>query len=453
MTSPKPDARSLHAQETSALLALGLPLVGSHLAQMSIHVSDILMLGWYDITSLAAASVAGPIFFVLFILGSGFAWAVMPMVASAAGTADDAQVRRVTRMGLWLSALAAAIFSPLLFLGEPALLLLGQEADVSERAGVYMAYMGVGLLPALLTMVLKSYLSALELTRAILAITILSSAVNILLNYMLIFGNFGFPELGIEGAGLASVIGNLVGIAALVVFVTVRTPQYTLFQNFHRPDWDAFGQVFRLGWPIGLTSLAEVSAFAAAGIMMGWVGKIPLAAHGIALQIASITFMMHLGLSQAVTVRAGRAWGRRDMAVLRAASIASLVLSAGAVALTVCMFLLIPEALISLFVDPDDPARVAIVAAGVVLLAVAALFQAVDAAQVMALGMLRGVQDTRIPMIMAAVSYWGIGMPAGYVLAFPIGLGGPGVWLGLSIGLGCAAVLMQHRYWARFAAA
>ena len=289
-------------------------------------------------------------------------------------------------MGLWLSALAAAIFSPLLFLGEPALLLLGQEADVSERAGVYMAYMGVGLLPALLTMVLKSYLSALELTRAILAITILSSAVNILLNYMLIFGNFGFPELGIEGAGLASVIGNLVGIAALVVFVTVRTPQYTLFQNFHRPDWDAFGQVFRLGWPIGLTSLAEVSAFAAAGIMMGWVGKIPLAAHGIALQIASITFMMHLGLSQAVTVRAGRAWGRRDMAVLRAASIASLVLSAGAVALTVCMFLLIPEALISLFVDPDDPARVAIVAAGVVLLAVAALFQAVDAAQVMALG-------------------------------------------------------------------
>ena len=431
------------------LLTLGIPLVGSQLAQIAIHTTDTLMLGWYDVTALAAVSLAGPVFFAVFILGAGFAWAVLPMVASAAGTDDDKQVRRTTRMGLWLSIAYGIVFTLPLMLFEPFFLAIGQDPEVSRIAGEYMQVYGLGLLPALLIMVLRSYLSALEHTRVVLWMTVAMAVVNAISNYIFIFGNFGAPELGVFGAAISSLVSNTLGLAILVVYTQLRTAQYTVFQNFQRPDWDGLKSVFQLGWPIGLTHLSEVGLFAVASIFMGWVGTIPLAAHGIALQVASITFMVHLGLSQAITVRAGQAWGRHDTELLTAASKAALLLSGLAVAGTIALFLLLPETLVGLFVDINDPDRAAILAAGATLLAVAALFQLVDAAQVMALGMLRGVQDTRIPMIYAAISYWVVGIPVSYLLGFVLGWGGVGVWLGLVVGLAVAAVLLQHRFWIR----
>jgi MATE family multidrug resistance protein len=208
--------------------------------------------------------------------------------------------------------------------------------------------------------------------------------------------------------------------------------------------------VFLVGLPIGFTLLSEVGLFAASSVMMGWLGEIPLAAHGIALQIASVTFMIPLGLSQAVTVRIGQADGRRDRDALRNAALAGMLLAGVAVCATITAFLVIPEFLIGLFVGPDDPARPAILATGVTLLAVAALFQLVDFGQVMGLGMLRGVQDTRMPMVIAVVSYWLIGLPVSYVLGFPMGLGGVGIWLGLSVGLAAACLSVQARFWWRY---
>lgn len=443
---PAPGPRGLGGQ-TRALLSLGVPLVGSHLAQMAITTTDTLMLGWYDVTALAGVSLAGPVFYCIFIVGSGFAWAVMPMVASAVATDDHRQVRRTTRMGVWLSLLFGILFTaPLLFF-ERLFLSIGQDAEVSRLAGVYMGLAGFGLTPALVVMVLKSYLSALELTRAILIVTIGTALLNALLNYILIFGNWGAPELGVIGAAIASIVGHLIAMLALIAYAVVKTPQYDLFRNFWRPDWEAIGRVFQLGWPIGLTNLAEVGLFAASSIIMGWVGTIALAAHGIALQIASLTFMMHLGLSQAVTVRIGRAWGRSDPDTVRTTGYAAFGIATAAVVLTVVLFLAVPEFLIGLFVDPADPERPMILAVGVSLLAVAALFQTVDALQVLALGMLRGIQDTKVPMIYAAVSYWLIGVPVSYYLGLKTPLGGVGVWLGLTVGLAFAAVLLQSRFW------
>ena len=442
---PEPSLR----RQARDLLSLGLPLVGSQLAQIAIHTTDTLMLGWYDVTALAAVSLAGPVFFAVFILGAGFAWAVLPMVASSAGTDDDRQVRRTTRMGLWLSIGYGLVFTLPLMLFEPFFLAIGQQQEVSRIAGDYMQVYGLGLLPALLIMVLRSYLSALERTRVVLWMTIAMATANALSNYVLIFGNFGAPELGVFGAAISSLFSNVLGLTILVVYSQLRTPEYTLFQNFQRPDWEALVSVFRLGWPIGLTHLSEVGLFAMASIFMGWVGTIALAAHGIALQIASITFMVHLGLSQAITVRAGQAWGRRDVTLLKTASKAALVLSGLAVIATIALFLLVPETLIGLFVDVDDPDRDAILVTGAALLAVAALFQFVDAAQVMALGMLRGVQDTRVPMVLAGVSYWLIGIPVSYGLGFAIGMGGVGIWLGLTIGLAVAGALLQYRFWGK----
>ncbi|SLN39269.1 Multidrug resistance protein MdtK [Roseovarius gaetbuli] len=439
--------RLTYRQHARAVLLLGLPLIGSHVAQFAINLSDAVMLGWYSVEALAAEVLGGTLFFVLFIMGSGFAWAVMPMVASAEASGQETQVRRVTRMGLWASLFYGVLALPVMIWSEAVFALLGQDPDVAELAGQYLEIAGWGIVPALLVMVLKSYLAALERTSVVLWVTLAAVVVNVGINYLLIFGNLGFPELGVRGAAIASLLVNTAALLALAVYVAASAPEHAMFQRFWRPDWEALGAVFRLGWPIGLTSLAEVGLFAAASVMMGWLGTLSLAAHGIALQVTSVVFMVHIGLSNVATVRAGQAFGRGDGVALRDG--AKVVLGmAGAVAVTtMVMFLVVPDLLIGVFLDPDDPDRAAVMAAGRQLLAAAALFQLVDAAQVSALGLLRGVQDTRVPMVIAALSYWAVGVPVSYGLGFVFGFGGPGIWLGLAAGLALAGVFMLVRFW------
>jgi MATE family multidrug resistance protein len=432
-----------------ATLSLGLPLIGSMVAQALIGLSDTVMMGWYGVAELAAVALGSSYWHTVLILGMGFGLAVMPMVAAADANGEDAQVRRITRMGLWIAILFSAVIMPVFWFSGPILLALGQTEQVSADAQTYLRVAGWGILPAVLVTVLRSHLSALEHARIVLYATLAGAALNAGLNWVFIFGNLGAPELGLLGAAWASLgtHGLIFLVLALYAAFQRRLRDYTLFARFWRPDWEAFAAVFRLGWPIALTLLAESGLFMATMLMMGWLSTADLAAHGIAIQIASLTFMVHIGLSQAATVRAGQAWGRKDVPTLRLAGAAALIWSAVMVALTVFVFLAFPETLIGLFLDPDDPDRTQIIAIGVGLLAVAALFQLADAAQVMALGLLRGTQDTRVPMVHAVISYWLIGVPCAYVLGFPLGLGGPGIWLGLVIGLALAALLMMTRFW------
>lgn len=432
-----------------ALLALGLPLIGGNMAHFAITLTDAVMLGWYDVTALAGEVLGGTVIFVLFVFGSGPALAVTPAVAEAAAAGDETQVRRVTRMGLWVSAAFALAVMPLFLFARPILSAMGQAPDVSELAAQYLGIAGYGILFALTGQVLKSYLSALEHAGIVLWGTVAAALVNALINYVLIFGHWGAPEMGIRGAAVASLLVQAVLAAALLGYVLVRVPQHRLFVRLWRIDRAALRLVVRLGLPIGLTGLAETSLFAASSVMMGWLGAVPLAAHGIALQITSAVFVMHLGLSSAATVRVGRALGRRDMAGLRRGAEVAVGLSGVLALCSMALFLLAPEPLIKLFLDPDDPQRAVVLEIGVVLLAAAALFQLVDAAQAMALGLLRGVQDTRVPMVMAVLAYWGVGVPASYALGFWAGLEGLGVWLGLALGLGLAAGMLMWRFWRR----
>ncbi|MCK0166087.1 MATE family efflux transporter [Jannaschia sp. S6380] len=429
-------------------LALGLPLVGSQVAQVLIGLTDTLMLGRYSVAALAAATLATSYFFTLFVLGSGFAVACMPMAAGAIGRDDEVHVRRVARMGLWLSLLTGLVMAPAMTWSEPILLALGQTPGVAADAQAYLRIAGLGMIPALLTAALRSHLSALERTRIVLLATLAGAALNILLNWLLIFGNAGFPEMGLRGAAAASVSVHVLTTLVLAVYVT-RGPgmaRFELFRNIHRPDWPIFGQIFRLGWPIGLTHLSESGLFAASALMMGWLGTVALAAHGIAIQIAALTFMVHLGLSSAVTVRVGRAWGQGDGVGLRRAALAASILSAVAVVLAVILYLGGGPWIIGLFLDPADPMAPEILILGVHLLVLAALFQLVDAGQVMSLGMLRGIQDTQLPMIYAIVSYWALGIPASYVLGFLFGMGPTGIWLGLVVGLAAATAALLARF-------
>ena len=288
-------------------------------------------------------------------------------------------------------------------------------------------------------MVIKSYLAALERTQVVLGIILASACFNAAFNWAFIFGNWGAPELGLAGAAWASNATQTLTLIAVVIYARRAFPEHGLFRRFWRVDGEMMRKVFGLGVPIGLTTLSEVGLFTASALMMGWLGTIPLAAHGVVIQIASITFMVHMGLSNAATVRAGNALGRGGHTAI--------ALSMLFAALTILVFLMLPDPMISLFLDRDEPAREEILRIGAVLLAVAALFQLVDAAQVMALGLLRGVQDTKVPMIMAAFSYWAVGVPCSYLLGFVLGWGGVGIWLGLSIGLACAAISLSWRFW------
>lgn len=426
-----------------------MPLILSNLAQFAIHITDTVMLGWYDVTALAASTIAGTLFFVIFIVGAGFAQAVTPLVAAAAEEDDEVQVRRVTRMGLWLSIFYGLVVTIPFFWAEDILIAIGQDPEVAGLAHIYLQIVIWQMIPALIVMTLKAFLAAMEHTAIILWATIGTAVLNGFINYALIFGNWGMPELGIKGAAIASLTVNLITVLILVAYIMKVLPQFQLFKNFWRSDSEIMKRVYKLGWPIGLTSLAEGGLFSASAVMMGWIGAIELAAHGIAIQLASLTFMVHIGFSQAATVRAGRALGRKDELSLRRGGITAIGMSAFYAVLTSIVFLALPETLVSLFIDPNEPERATLLRIGASLIMVAALFQLVDGLQVLALGLLRGVQDTTVPMIMATISYWVIGLPASYLLAFTFGLGGVGLWLGLVIGLAVAAVLLLWRFWGR----
>ncbi|MCC5986588.1 MAG: MATE family efflux transporter [Pararhodobacter sp.] len=435
--------------QARAVLGLGLPLIGSHLAQFGLHVTDTIMLGWYGVTDLAAGALGATVFFAFFTFGTGYANAVMPMVATAAARDDEPEVRRATRMGLWLSLIFAALVLPFFLWSAPILDTLGQEEEVARLGGAYLAIVGLGLAPALMVMVLKSYLAALGRTQVVLWVTVAAVFVNIFFNWVFIFGNLGVAEMGARGAAIASVLVQLFTLAVMLAYAAwlPALRRYALLVRFWRPDWAALRAVNALGLPIGLAMLAETGMFAASAVMMGWLGAQTLAAHSIALEITAMFFMVHMGLSNAATVLVGRARGRRDLPGLRAAARASVIISMAVALATMLVYITLGEFMVGAFLAPDNPERAVIVPLGVTLLWVAALFQLADGGQAMAMGLLRGIQDTRVPMVIAAISYWLIGIPAGYALAFMLGLEGVGLWFGLVAGLTVAALALMLRFW------
>lgn len=427
-------------------MVLGLPLVGSQLAQVLVGTTDVLMMGWYDLRDLAALVLSTNMFFFVFLFGLGFSGAVMPLVAAAHEAGDERQVRRVTRMGLWLSIGAALAFFPMFWFSEGVLIALGQEPDLAARASEYLRIAGFGMFPALGVALMRAYLSALERTSVQFWIILGGTVVNVTLNYILIFGRFGAPELGLVGAALATLIAQSLTFVVVTIYALRVNPEAELFARIWRPDWEALVQVGRMGLQIALTTVAEVGLFNFSAIMMGWVGATALAAHGIALQIATITFMVHVGLAQAATVRAGRAMGRGDSIGLRDGALSVWALGQVFAFVAVAVFLGLPDLLIGAFVDPDDPLRGDILAVGRMLLAMAALFQIADSAQVVGISILRGMQDTRRPLFIAVFSYWGVGAPVSYALGIALGGGAMGIWTGLVLGLVVASVGMVLRF-------
>ncbi len=266
----------------------------------------------------------------------------------------------------------------------------------------------------------------------------------------MIFGNWGAPRLELEGAAIASLLGTLVSFAIMFGYCLIvrDVGKYEIHVRIWRADWPAFRELLNLGWPVSLTLIAEVGLFTASSVMMGWLGAIALAAHGIALQVASAVFMIPLGFSMAATILVGRARGRNDPENLNRAALASFLVVIS-VALTSAIILIsIPGFLVSLFLKESNPDGADVLAYAVPLLIVAATFQLVDSVQAVASGVLRGIKDMRMSMVIAVFAYWVAGMPLAYVFGFMLDMGGVGIWIGLAIGLAFAAILMTIRFFA-----
>jgi len=434
--------------EFVALLSLGWPLIAAQLAQNALFTTDVIMMGWLGPQYLAAGSLATSFFNIFLLSGFGLVSAVAPIVAQARGARDFRSVRRAVRQGLWAAILLAALMIPIVWQIRPILTALHQEPEVIDLADGFMHTAAWLFLPALASLVLRSFLAAHAATRAILVITLGGVALNALLDWGLIFGHFGLPRLELVGAGLSTTLVNGAMFVAMLGYVVLhrRYKRYYILRRFWRPDWYHFRQIFRIGTPIGFTVMAEVGLFSAAAVLMGWLGTDELAAHAVALQCASMAFMVPLGLSQATTVRVGLAYGARWPEGVRLAGWASIAVTLGFMSITCLTFVLLPHRVVGLFLDAGAAHNQVALGLAATYLGIAGLFQLADGTQVIAASTLRGLSDTKVPMLLALTGYWLVGMPIAYVLGFPLGLRGVGVWLGLAAGLATVAVVLTVRF-------
>jgi multidrug resistance protein, MATE family len=436
--------------ELAATLSLGSPLILTNLAQTGLTTADVILMGWLGSHALAAGALGTNIYFALLIFGMGLVTATAPLIAQELGRKRHSvrDVRRTVRQGLWTAVAISVPVWLVLWNAEALLLVLGQEPALAAEAAPYVRTLQWAFLPFLGAVVLRSFLSALERPRWVLFMGLLALPLNIAVAWAFMFGSLGLPALGLAGAGVATTVASLFIFSGLAVVILTdrKLRRYRLFGRFWRADWRRFRTIWRIGLPIGGTLLFEVGLFNAAAFVMGLFGPEPLAAHAIALQIASLTFMVPLGLAQAATVRVGLAYGARDAEGIRRAGWTAYALGVGFMALVALLMMAFPRSLAGIFLDAADPKNAAVIAYAVTFLGFAALFQVVDGAQAVGAGILRGLNDTRTPMLYAALGYWGIGASLGIALAFPAGLKGAGIWIGLATGLATVAALMLWRW-------
>ncbi len=429
---------------SAELVQLALPIVIVQVGVMAMGVVDSIMVGRISAAALAGVALGNVYFYACAVFGMGTLLALDPIVAQAVGARDDRAVTRALQRGLILSVALTVPISLLLMTVRPALGLLGQPADVIPIAAGYVWREIPGVLPFLAFTVLRQTLQALGRMRAIVLAIVLANLLNVALNWALIYGHWGAPALGALGSAWSTTIsrfGMTAGLAALA-WRGLR-PHLTRL----RPETLApapLSRMLALGAPIGAQMQLEFGVFGAIGLLMGRMGTVPVAAHQIALNLASLTFMVPLGVSAAGAVLVGRAVGRGDAAEAGEATRAALTWGVGFMALTAAVFLLVPAPLARVY---SDERAVILLAAG--LLPIAGVFQMFDGIQVVSIGALRGLGDTRTPFAMNLVGFWVIGLPVSLLLGFRTPLGPRGLWWGLVVGLAAVAIGLLLRLRAR----
>lgn len=436
--------------EFAATLRLAGPLALAGLLQMAIGAMDVMFIARLGPIELAGSSLA--VAFQGTILWSlmGLTGSVSAVIAEAIGRKGPAvrEVRRATRMAFWLSILFGLCGMALCFAGEWVMRITGQEPRVAAPASAYLDIIAWAFIPQLLANVLRNFVSALGRPFFATFIAFGMLPVNFIGNYLLVFGAYGFPEMGLEGAAWASVITGIATLGAYIVAIHSdrRLRRYHIFGNWWRSEWAAFRTILRIGCPVAITIVAEAGLFNAAAFLMGNIGALELAAHTLAINIAALAFQIPFGIGQAATIRVGYHYGARNKVAIGRAGWAAVICGLAFVAFTGGAMLFTPELLLSAWIDPTAPENRALAALSVSYLAIAAAFQLSDTVQAILMGALRGLQDTRIPMAFALVGYWGCGFTLAIYLGFDTPLSGQGIWIGLATGLSLVSIALLQRW-------
>jgi len=427
-------------EESRSILRLAGPIVAVQLGMMLMGVVDTAMIGRVSAAALGGVALGNVSFFGCVVTGMGTLMGLDPLVAQAVGARDQTGIARSVQRGLVLALALSLPAGGLLLVAESGLQLLGQPAEVTPFAGAYARWTAWSVFPFYVFVVLRQSLQALHLVRPILLCIVVANLLNVALNWLLIFGHLGFPALGVIGAAIATTIGRWL-MALLLLWIAWAALRPTL-RPLRRDALDigALGRMVSLGLPIGIMSLLEYTAFGTVALLMGRLGTVPVAAHQVAINIASVTFMVPFGVGQAAAVLVGNAIGAGEMHRARRHASTSLFYGVGFMGLTATLFLLVPAAIAKLYTT--DPPTLALAAS---LIPVAGVFQLFDGMQAVAAGILRGAGDTRVPMLVNLTGFWLAGMPVSLALGFRTALGPVGLWWGLAFGLAVVALILVAR--------
>jgi len=431
---PHSPAPSPWRAEIAATLQLAGPLVMANLLQMAVFGVDVIFVARLGAASLAASSLAVSLFSLMMWCFSSMTGAVTALISAELGQRRHAvrEVRRSLRMALWLAVFCAVIGMAACQLGERVMLATGQDPHIAAQAQGFLVMLSLSILPGILSNVLRSFVAAMGRPYFATAITALAILANTLGNYAFVFGHLGAPAMGLTGSAISTLLTALVTLAAYVMAIGTdrRLRRYQVFGRWWRPEWQRLRDLCRIGLPIALTIIAEGGLFSSAAFLMGRIGPTELAAHTIALQIAAVFFQLPFGIGQAATIRVGYHFGSSDRAAIARAGSAALGTCIGTQLFSAALMLMVPGLIISAYVDVTAPANAAMVVLATQYLIVAAAFQMFDGIQAVICGALRGLQDTRAPMLIAISGYWLVGFPLAAGLGLFTALAGLGVWLG-----------------------
>lgn len=440
----KPPLIDRFKDESRILFRIGIPVVIGNLLQISMSVVDTLMAGNLSPRDLAAVAVGGSLFMPVMMLGGGILMGLSPIVAQHYGRRELHLIGKSTRQALWLSLMLSVPAIFLLRNTHVVLNFMDVDPEIIPLTLGYMDAISWGVPFLFFYMALRYFNEGISVTKPAMYVGFIGLLFNIFWNYTLMFGHFGFPRLGAVGTGYASAIVMLVMFAGLLVYTWRREAyqRFALFKQVRLPEWTYIGELLRVGTPIGVSMTMEVTMFAVVGLIMGSLGTFAVAAHQIALNFASVTFMLAFGLSAAITVRVGQVYGRSGMKMARFSGFSGIAVSVAFMAFTALMMYLLPNQIVSLYTSDANLREIA-----VTLIYMAAIFQVSDGLQVSGSGALRGLKDTKVPMIVNLIAYWIIGLPLGYYFGILLEWGPQGLWIGLIAGLSVAAILHNLRFY------
>jgi MATE family multidrug resistance protein len=430
--------------EAKRTLKLAFPIILGEVAQMMLGIIDTAMVGSVGYKQLAAAALVMSVINIPYVFGIGITISVSQMVSMAHGRRDGKLVSHYLYNGFWLCAISAVIISLGIEFSKNVLFHLDQDPEVALLALPYLVIMGWSVIPMLLFLALKQFTDGLEFTKTAMVLSLSAIPLNVFLNWLLIYGNWGFPRMELNGAGWGTLITRILIFVVLILvvlyhktfrkYVAVRSRVWKL-------KWTTMKELLHIGIPSSFQITMEAGAFAISGILIGTIGAVEQAAHQIALSLASLTFMVSMGLSQAGSIRTSNAFGRDDRNAIRLIGKSTLIMALIYGTICAVIFICFRRQLPYIFNDDKE-----VVSMAAYLLLFAALFQISDSTQSISAGLLRGIKDVKVPTFFIAIAYWAIGIPVGCLLAFYFKMGAAGIWTGFIAGLTFSAAFLSLRF-------